>query len=535
MAVWNKETPAIAPFVGRGIEDANIFTPKSFGPRITNKEGTDDQGLFTYNPITGMAGLSFVPDIPAMVIAPIFKTAFGYDPVTGDSARPTVGDWVSTALTFAGAAEARGTNVLGTAKNTVTNFLSSNTGRVPAGKSAVGAVDDVIKQAPKVADDAAAVTKESINKAFLNDLNKVQHTYESIGTKNYPSYITESGKKFSSMDDVVSFLSAKRDIALSSLDDMAKESTKINNYVNTAGKFVDDVVKEGTKYGDDFWANMKDVMTQAVKEGSPVPPTPKSNPLTAVYNMIPEKVRAPVLIGTGLAAGYLGLMGNVGFGGFIVLDDQMQFDEFPITNGLGTGNFVSAAAALSADQHKHNTWQRDTALLAELVTSPFWIIDRATGLETQKNLPVIGQVITTYQSYGQRGQRAAYDASRVGVWVGDFKTGRPATREEVVTWYDKNKNDKVLFPNPPTKDEFNKELKHSYYKAVALNPNYDQQVKNISTIPGTPLEEILGKDKQGGGGAGSPQKGQGLMTGLGVNQIARVLLANQSQTVSTPF
>lgn len=504
MAVWNKETPAIAPFVGRGIEDAGIFTPKTVGP-------------ITYNPITGMAGLSFVPDIPAMVIAPIFKTAFGYDPVTGDSARPTVGDWISTVLTFAGAAEARGMSLTGV-KGTVSDFFSSTSGRLGPGAKASAKAANVADDVANQAAQKAGTIKESVKNLSevdewaLKQIRNIEKGWESIGTKNYPNY-TVGGKSFASVDDAISWINAQKSILTSSLDDMARESTKINNYVNTAKTITDDVVKEGAKYGDDFYNSIKDAVAQGVKEGSAKPPS-------GLMGLVPDSIRGGVRVAAEIGAGYIGLLGAIGFGGFLVLDDQMQFDEFPITNGLENGNFVSAAAALSADQHKHNTWQFGSALLAELVTLPFAAIDKATGLETQKNLPVIGQVITTYQSYGQRGERAAYDASRCGVWVGDFKTGRPATREEIVTWYDQNKNDKVLFPNPPTKDEFNKELKHSYYKAVALNPNYDQQVKNISEIPGTPLEEILGKDKQGGGGAGSPQKGQGAMAGLGVGQVA---------------
>jgi len=507
MAVWNKEAPAIAPSAGQAIQDAGIFTPKTVGP-------------ITYNPITGMAGLSFLPDIPAMVISPITKTIFGYDAETGAAAKPTVGDWVSSILTFAGAAEARGVNVLGTARTTITDFFSSTSGKLGPGAKAG------TKAAANAADDVAAVTKDSINKAFINDLNKVQHTYESIGTKNYPSYITESGKKFSSMDDVVSYLSAKRDIALSSLDDMAKESTKINNYVNTAKTMADDVLKEGGKYSDDFWTKMEQSMARGT--GSALEDYGVAKVKTGGFiSHLPESIQGPAKTVAAIGPGYLALLGAVGFGGFLVLDDQMQFDEFPITNGLENGNFASAAAAMAADQHKHNTWQFGTALLAELVTLPFAAIDKATGLQTQHNLPVVGQVITTYLSYEQRGERAAQNISRYGLWQGDFLTGRPSTREEIVDWYDKNKNDKTLFPNPPTKDTFN-EVQHSYYKSVAENKNYDQEVKQVSYMGTTPLEKLLGKDdKQGGGGAGSP-KGFGAMTGLGVGQSSPGVIPGKS-------
>jgi len=532
IALWNKETPAIAPFVGQGIEDANIFTPKSFGPRITNKEGTDDQGLFTYNPITGMAGLSFLPDIPGIVISPITKTVFGYDAVTGHTARPTVGDWVSTILTAAGAAEARGVNVLGTARTTVSDFFSSNLGRFPGGKATTGVADDIIKSGTKAADDLAGVTKDSINKAFINDLNKVQHTYESIGTKNYPSYITESGKKFSSMDDVVSYLTAKRDVAISSLDDMARESTKINNYVSSAKTLTDDVLKEGAKYTDDFWANMEKAMgsgTEKALENYGVAQAGSKG----IFGFLPESLQGPAKTVAAIGAGYLGLLGTVGFGGFLVMDDQMQFDEFPITNGLKEGYFASASAAMAADQHKHNTWQFGSALLAELVTLPFAAIDKATGLQTQHNLPVVGQVITAYQAYGQRGERAAYDISQYGLWKGDYKTGRPSTREEIVDWYDLHKNDKTLFPNPPTGDSYNT-VKHSYYKAVANNKNYDADVKQISQMEGTPLSQILGNKDWQKADEKTGIKGQGQGTGFGVNQpVSGVLGKSVSDRINT--
>jgi len=510
MAIWNKEAPAIAPSVGLGIEDANIFTPKTFGPRIPNASGTDDQGLFKYNPITGMVGLSFLPDIPAMVISPIYKTIFGYDPATGDSAKPTVGDWVSTILTFAGAAEARGVNVLGTARTTTKEFFSSTSGKLgPGAKAAANAADDVAAKTGTIKESVKNLS--DIDKWAMKSINSIEKGWESVGPKNYPSY-SIGGKTFSSVDDAVSWVNAQRSILTGSLDDMARESTKINNYVNTAKTSTEGIIKEGAKYGDDFYNSIKDAVAQGVKEGSSRGP--------GVFGYLPESLQGPAKGIAAVGAGYIGLLGAVGFGGFLVLDDQMQFDEFPITNGLGNGNFVSAVSAMAADQHKHNTWQFGSALLAELVTLPFAAIDKATGLQTQHNLPVVGQVITTYQSYGQRGERAAYDLSRYGLWEGDFRTGKPATREDIVGWYDQHKNDKTLFPNPPAKDEFNKEVRHSYYLAVAQNKNYDEEVQRVSAMGGTPLEQLLGTDKQGGGGAGSPQKGQGLMTGLGVNQIA---------------
>lgn len=521
MGVWNKETPAVLPFVGEGIEDANIFTPKSFGPRIPNKEGTDDQGLFTYNPITGMAGLSFLPDIPAMVISPITKTIFGYDAVTGDTAKPTVGDWVSSILTFAGAAEARGVNVLGTARTTVTDFFSSTSGRLgPGAKAGANA-------AANAADDVAAKTgtiKESVKNLSevdewaLKQIRNIEKGWEAIGPKNYPNY-TVGGKSFASVDDAISWINAQKSILTGSLDDIARESGKLDNYVKTAAKITDDVVKEGAKYGDDFFNSIKDAVAQGVKEGSTRSP--------GLFGLLPESLQGPAKTVAAVGAGYLGLLGAVGFGGFLVLDDQMQFDEFPITNGLGNGNFVSAVSAMAADQHKHNTWQFGSALLAELVTLPFAAIDKATGLQTQHNLPVVGQVITTYQSYGQRGERAAYDLARYGLWEGDFKTGKPASREDIVDWYDQHKNDKTLFPNPPAKDEFNKEVRHSYYLAVAQNKNYDEDVQRVSAMGGTPLEQLLGTDKQGGGGAGSP-KGFGAMTGLGVGQSSPGVIPGKS-------
>ncbi len=521
MAVWNKEAPAIAPFVGRGIEDANIFTPKTFGPRIPNASGTDDQGLFKYNPITGMTSLSFLPDIPAMVISPITKVIFGYDAVTGDTAKPTVGDWVSSILTFAGAAEARGVNVLGTARTTVTDFFSSTSGKLGPGtkagaKAAANAADDVAAKAGTIKE--AVKNLSEVDEWALKQIRGIEKGWEAIGPKNYPNY-TVGGKSFASVDDAISWINAQKSILTGSLDDIAKESGKIDNYVKTAAKITDDVVKEGAKYGDDFFTSIKDAVAPGVKEGSTRSP--------GLFGLLPESLQGPAKTVAAVGAGYLGLLGAVGFGGFLVLDDQMQFDEFPITNGLRNGNFVSAVSAMAADQHKHNTWQFGSALLAELVTLPFAAIDKATGLQTQHNLPVVGQVISTYQSYGQRGERAAYDLARYGLWEGDFRTGKPASREDIVDWYDQHKNDKTLFPNPPAKDEFNKEVKHSYYLAVAQNKNYDEDVQRVSAMGGTPLEQLLGTDKQGGGGAGSP-KGFGAMTGLGVGQSSPGVIPGKS-------
>ena len=35
LGVWNKEAPAIAPSAGEAIQDAGIYTPRTFGPTIT--------------------------------------------------------------------------------------------------------------------------------------------------------------------------------------------------------------------------------------------------------------------------------------------------------------------------------------------------------------------------------------------------------------------------------------------------------------------------------------------------------------------
>lgn len=521
IGVWNKEVPAIAPSAGQAIQDAGIYTPKTFGPTI-NKDGTEE-GLFRYNPMAGPIGgitLNIGPDIPAMVISPITKTIFGYDAETGKAANPTVGDWISTVLTFAGAAEARGMSLTGV-KGTVSDFFSSTSGRLGPGAKASAKAANVADDVANQAAQKAGTIKESvknlseIDEWALKHIRNIEKGWESIGTKNYPNY-TVGGKSFASVDDAISWINAQKSILTSSLDDMAKESTKLNQYINTGGKLVDEVVEAGTKYGDDFFANMKASFKGAMEEYG-VAQSRSPGLREGLISRLPGALQPVANVLTDWK-----VLSTVGFGGFLVMDNLMQFDEFPVSNGMKLGDFASAAAALKADQHKHNTWQFGSALLAELVTLPAYAVDKTFGTSIQANIPLLGQIISAYSTYGQRGERMANDMSRYGLWEGDFRTGRPTTREEIVTWYDQHKNDKTLFPNPPTSDTFNN-IKHSYYKSVAENKDYDNQVKQISKFEDSPLTQILqGKDKdgEGGGGAGSPQKGQGLMTGLRVNQIA---------------
>ena len=518
MAVWNKEAPAIAPSAGQAIQDAGMFTPKTVGP-------------ITYNPITGMAGLSFLPDIPAMVISPITKSLFGYDAVTGDTTKPTVGDWVSTLLTFTGAAEARGINVFGTAKGAVSDFLSSNLGRFPGGKSAAGAVDDVIKQAPKVADDAAAVTKDSINKAFLNDVDKVKHTWEQIGPKNYQVYVTDSGKKFASMEDAVSFFSAKRDIALSSLDDITKESSKINSYINNSKTVADKVFKEGVKYGDDAAKSMTDEFYAALDKAGlvkyPEAPATLADKAIGVATTV-GKVAGITAI---TAATGVALFPQLAWG-MIVWgegDSIMNPELFQVGNVLGGANPAMAAGSLYNLQNTYKNELIPTKEIMDTYRSGFLGLPYpTTPLLDLLNIPWDKQINTFVVNYTELGGQNAKTVGSRGYWTGDFFSGKPATYEDYIRFHDNLQKNPAEFKAvyPRGKEDYNY-LRDSQYFGKKDKYNEDISIATVgkdgtiikvnpATGDITPTTGSTSKDDKD---SKSP-KGQGLMTGLGVNQIA---------------
>lgn len=464
------------------------------------------------------------------------KTITGTDPKTGEKAVPTRGDNLIVATDIASfifspyiekatswavgkIAEKAGPYIDDITKTT-SRFSTDTTARVPGGtKVAKEATEEVTEQTAKTAKTlrADALGNKINNLApedrwALDKIRNIKTDIDTIGGKNYMRY-TIGENRFNSIDDATTWVNVQRDIL------------KASGQAGEAGKFI----KAGTE----------ELAKETVKTTSKEVTKESGRLSLPIFKELPTWAKlstAGFLFKEGLD-----LVGEYGFAGFITADTLMQFDSFPISDNMDKAKDpAAAAAALWARQWKYDN------LLEPQANKVAWI---------QDNLPILPHVFElikptwdtakdSQDAYHLDGRRYSEQLAYRGVWKGDWESGRPASAEEIVAWYDANKNNKAIFPNSGTYD-YNNPVPHSFYTNLKKDANarteyntrlnymtfnevnreidkYNENVKIGRHDKLTTPEELKGKDSKdsGGGGAGSPQKGQGLMTGLGVNQIA---------------
>lgn len=458
------------------------------------------------------------------------KTITGTDPKTGEKSIPTRGDNLIVATDIASfifspyleratswavgkIAEKAGPYIDDITKTT-SKFSTDTTARVPGGtKVAKEATEEVTEKTAKTLRTDALGNK--INNLAPEDrwaLDKVRNIktdIDTIGGKNYMRY-TIGNNRFNSIDDATTWVNVQRDIL------------KASGQAGEAGKFIkagtEELAKETVK------TTSKEVTKETTKESGRL-----SLPIFKELPTWAKLSTAGFLFKEGLD-----LVGEYGFAGFITADTLMQFDSFPISDNMKDAKDPAAAsAALWARQWKYDN------LLEPQANKVAWI---------ENNIPILPQVFElikptwdtakdSQDAYHLDGRRYAEQLAYRGVWKGDWESGRPASAEEIVAWYDANKNNKSIFPNSGAYD-YNNAVPHSFYTNLKKDANarteyntrlnymtfnevnreidkYNENVKIGRQDKLTTPEELKGKDSKD-----STNKGFGWGTGLGVGQSA---------------
>jgi hypothetical protein len=474
------------------------------------------------------------------------KTITGTDPKTGEKAVPTRGDNLIVATDIAsfifspylekatswavGKIADKAGPYIDDITKTTPRFSTDTTARVPGGtKVAKEATEEVTEQTAKTAKTLRADTLgNKVNNLApedrwaLDKIRNIKTDIDTIGGKNYMRY-TIGKNRFNSIDDATTWVNVQRDIL------------KASGQADEAGKFVKAGTEELAK--ETIKTTSKEVTKETTKESGRL-----SLP---IFKELPTWAKLST-------AGFLfkegfDLVGEYGFAGFITADTLMQFDSFAISDNMkGAKDPAAAAAALWARQWKYDN------LLEPQANKVAWI---------QDNLPILPQVFELMKptwdtakdsrdAFNLDGRRYSEQLAYRGLWKGDWESGRPTSAEEIVAWYDANKNNKSIFPNSGAYD-YNNAVPHSFYTNLKKDANarteyntrlnymtfnevnreidkYNENVKIGRKDKLTTPEELKGKDdKQGGGGAGSP-KGFGAMTGLGVGQSSPGVIPGKS-------
>ncbi len=457
------------------------------------------------------------------------KTITGTDPKTGEKVAPTRGDNLIVATDIASfifspylekatswavgkIAEKAGPYVDDITKTT-SRFSTDTTARVPGGtKAAKEATEEVTEKTAKTL-RADALGNKINNLApedrwALDKIRNIKTDIDTIGGKNYMRY-TIGKNRFNSIDDATTWVNIQRDIL------------KASGQADEAGKFVKAGTEELAK--ETIKTTSKEVTKETTKESGRLSlPAFKELPRWAKLST------AGFLFKEGLD-----LVGEIGFAGFITADTLMQFDSFPISDNMKDAKDPAAAsAALWARQWKYDN------LLEPQANKVAWI---------QDNLPILPQVFElikptwdtakdSHDAYRLDGRRYSEQLAYRGVWKGDWESGRPASAEEIVAWYDANKNNKAIFPNSGAYD-YNNAVPHSFYTNLKKDANarteyntrlnymtfnevnreidkYNENVKIGRRDKLTTPEELKGKDDKD-----STNKGFGWRTGLGLNYM----------------
>jgi hypothetical protein len=478
------------------------------------------------------------------------KTITGTDPKTGEKVAPTRGDNLIVATDIASfifspylekatswavgkIAEKAGPYVDDITKTT-SRFSTDTTARVPGGtKAAKEATEEVTEQTAKTL--RADTLGNKLNNLApedrwaLDKIRNIKTDIDTIGGKNYMRY-TIGENRFNSIDDATTWVNVQRDIL------------KTSGQADEAGKFIKAGTEELAK--ETIKTTSKEVTKETTKESGRL-----SLPIFKELPTWAKLSTAGFLFKEGLD-----LVGEYGFAGFITADTLMQFDSFPISDNMKDAKDPAAAsAALWARQWKYDN------LLEPQANKVAWI---------QDNLPILPQVFELIKptwdtakdsrdAYRLDGRRYSEQLAYRGVWKGDWESGRPASAEEIVAWYDANKNNKSIFPNSGAYD-YNNAVPHSFYTNLKKDANarteyntrlnymtfnevnreidkYNENVKIGRQDKLTTPEELKGKDDK-------DSTNKGLLrpllfswgTGLGVNQpLTGVLGKSVSDRINT--
>lgn len=512
--------------------------------------GEESKGISTFSPsslpifsnvslqIGGMGGMGGVTvggfEInPASWILDCFtKTVFGTD-VYGRPSEPTGTDYVGTALLAlqigSGVAAANGVSFLATLRN------------APVVGKYVTMIDDALSHATsKVADKADELLSYHNRKppGFTMQENKIASYLPEDQIINMPKNTPTTPPSSGIRPDPLNFPSTSPPTSPLNVPPGSPGTGNINIYGNVQEvKNFPGVTGRGGQVLSGVKQTVDDQVKFVQTNVTTLQETMDETSILKVLNSIDDKLGTlPKQIAREsgwvskipyfkdhptqlkIVSTYMGLTSLIAFNGFYVTDTLMQFDDISIGDAMEKGDFSGAVGRLNAYSEKHTGVQFAAALLTELAVLPFATMDAILGTSFSHYMPMFGATITAYGDYEGKGTARAADLVRYGLWVGDFNTGRPATRAEIEVWYNANKNDRSLFPNSAgSKQDVHNTVKHSYYQAVINDEEYDTKVRNITVATkNTPLKQVLSNI--------FPKKddvkptGQGVGTGFGVLQ-----------------